>query len=107
MLQVLEKALMAELEGLQKIHVAVAKQVTRLQVCPIRMIKIKENMHAYGTFKSSVVHSSEQNCVQSTNMITVQCEEAILKELLEKARAESGQQDRPAAPSTNDAAMEE
>ncbi len=53
------------------------------------------------------MHSSEQNCVQSTNMITVQCEEAILKELLEKARAESGQQDRPAAPSTNDAAMEE
>jgi len=67
MLQVLEKALMAELEGLQKIHVAVAKQVTRLQVCPIRMIKIKqENMHAYGIFKSSVVHSSEQNSVQSS-----------------------------------------
>ena len=32
-MQVLEKALTAELEGLQKIHVAVAKQITRLQVC--------------------------------------------------------------------------
>ena len=32
MVQVLEKALMAELEGLQKIHVAVVKQITRLQV---------------------------------------------------------------------------
>ena len=31
-MQVLEKALTAELEGLQKIHVAVAKQITRLQV---------------------------------------------------------------------------
>ena len=34
MVQVLEKALMAELEGLQKIHVAVVKQITRLQVSP-------------------------------------------------------------------------
>ena len=33
MLQVLEKALAVELEGLQKIHVAVAKQITRLQMC--------------------------------------------------------------------------
>ena len=63
MLQVLEKALMAELEGLQKIHVAVAKQVTRLQVCPICMIEIEqENMDACGTFKSNAVHSSEQIC---------------------------------------------
>ena len=64
-------------------------------------------MHACGPFKSNVVNSSEYICVQSSNVITVQCEEAVLKELLEKARADSGQVDRPPALNTPDAAMDE
>ncbi|CAL5226148.1 g8970 [Coccomyxa viridis] len=64
--KVLEKALTAELEGLQKIHVAVAKQITRLQ------------------------H-----------------EEAVLKELLEQAKAESAQQEYPAVQAASSPAQDE
>jgi hypothetical protein len=69
LVQKLEKALVAELQGLQRIHVAIANQLTRLKACRPSSVRY---VHTSGPIESSKPETYEQDMQARSNLMSAQ-----------------------------------
>ena len=79
---------------------AVAKQITRLQVCA-------HSSHKFALQKLEQLGWRQRRIRRVTTERLMQYEEAVLKELLEQAKDESAQQEQPALQTPSSAALDD